>query len=1301
MSFAHPNGSSSAGEMRLLDLLEAWQQGCDSGRELTPEELCPDDDVLREMLRDHIAAARALDPTLPSTTVVSTAGKSEMSTVADLPTAPPGYRILREIGRGGMGVVYEAVQTRLNRPVALKMVRGGGTGGARFLAEAAAVAAAYHPNVVQVYESGEHGGHAFLAMEYLAGGTLAERLSTSGRMNARAATELVSKLARGVQAAHDQQIVHRDLKPGNVLFDTPTAGEPKVIDFGLAKHAGRIDLTATGVILGSPAYMAPEQADGRAKFVGPGADVYALGVVLYECLTGVRPFTARAPVALARLVVETDPEAPHRREPSVPRDVELICLKCLRKDPAERYLTAAALADDLANFLAGRPVSACPVSWPVRLTKWMRRNKLAAGFIVTALLGAGVSSALAAVAAGESRRADRESRDAKDQAGHADREANDAKTNAARADREANDAKVNAATTRELFGRAAITEGIRRGDRGDEALALLWFAEGLRRNPGDAPFEAETRARWAAYWHLSRRYRLAAVVSDVAPAAVAPSLGGLGLLSSDGRRVLSGAGQAQEGALCLWDAMTGKPVAAKFPNVKSYRFAPDGKRFLTVSVDDQVRLWDAETGMPFGAPLNPGYKIDHAAVGPDGLSVLLTEVHETGPRARMWRADTGQAIGPIVPTGTREPAISPDGKFVVGSEGKNGARVFDMTTGKPVGTKLAHEEEIQGSAFSPDGKWVAVADLRTVRVWDATSGKAATPPLRSLTKVAILIFSPDGLRLLGQTREGLAQLWSLPSGKPIGQPLRHGSRDAVVLGARFSPDGRLVVTTGMDSTAKLWDAATGQPAAPPLHHASIVTEASFTADSRQVVLLDQTQTVCVYDGALASPPVEALLRGPARPLKWNVALDSHGTSAAIVGSEQVGRLIDLTTGNSFGPPFPKLASVNPFTYSGDGTRLFVFQPGNAVTALDSATGNAVGVPIRVPAGVSGVSVSEAGTRLVIYNDNKDTPVFNVATGVPLGAAFVRKENGESALSADGTLFASGSADGTVQIRNATTGAKVSSYQHEGVAAVAFSPNGQWVASGGRDRTVRVWETTTGKPVGPVLRHSHDVGKVRFSPDGTKLLTLSKVNALVWDVRTGETVTTPMTASFPISNAWFSRDGRLVVTLGGEPAVRLWDASTGLPLTPPLWHSDWPSGAVLTADGNRLITADRHAVWSWNLAREAPPVTEDVIAWSEIHAVARLDKSGRDVNLTPAEVRTRFERLRDRFPDHFGPPAAEHVDRWHSDRAAEAENAGAWFAAAFHLRVLLARKPGDKELATRLNSAAERHRAAPTPNDDPD
>jgi serine/threonine protein kinase len=349
----------------------------------------------------------------------------------DAPTVPAagdvqaasraGYEILGELGRGGMGVVYKARQIGLNRWVALKMILAGGHAGpqelARFRAEAEALARIQQPNIVQIYEVGEVDGRPFFSLEFVGGGSLADKLDGTP-WPARSAAQLVETLARAVHAAHEQGIVHRDLKPANVLLQEgekrkgkgeESAGasdlfalrvspfaSPKITDFGLAK---RLDATAaqtqSGTILGTPSYMAPEQAGGKGREIGPATDVYALGAILYELLTGRPPFKAPTPLDTVLQVVNDEPVPPSRLLPKLPRDLETICLKCLQKDPGKRYGSAVILADELRRFLAGEPILARPAPLSERLAKWARRRPATA-----ALLGVSATALLALLAIG-------------------------------------------------------------------------------------------------------------------------------------------------------------------------------------------------------------------------------------------------------------------------------------------------------------------------------------------------------------------------------------------------------------------------------------------------------------------------------------------------------------------------------------------------------------------------------------------------------------------------------------------------------------------------------------------------------------------------------------------------------------------------------------------------------------------------------------------------------------------------------------------------------------------------------------
>ena len=367
-----------SGDPRVLDLLE---EVLDSGR--TPEEVCRDCPELLAEVRERWRRFGPID--------------DEIGAMFPEPGAPPvpagfpqvpGYEVVEVLGRGGVGVVYLARHLRLNRPVALKMLLTGPFAHPvereRFLREAEAVAALSHPNIVPVYDSGEYDGRPFFTMELMEGGTLSRKLNGTP-LPARDAAALVAALAGAVQAAHAAGIVHRDLKPSNVLLTAD--GTPKVADFGLARRVdGGPGLTRTGAAVGTPSYMAPEQARGDAKAVGPAADVYALGAVLYECLTGRPPFRAESALETLQQVLAQEPVPPSRLNARVPRDLETICLKCLEKGPAKRYASAESLADDLRRFERGEPIVARPPGTAERAARWVRRRPALAGALAAGVL---------------------------------------------------------------------------------------------------------------------------------------------------------------------------------------------------------------------------------------------------------------------------------------------------------------------------------------------------------------------------------------------------------------------------------------------------------------------------------------------------------------------------------------------------------------------------------------------------------------------------------------------------------------------------------------------------------------------------------------------------------------------------------------------------------------------------------------------------------------------------------------------------------------------------------------------------
>jgi hypothetical protein len=533
--------------------------------------------ALRQQFGFHAAVAAGGGSTTPS---VST-GPAQHAALPSL----PGYELLGELGRGGMGIVYKARDTALNRTVAIKMLLAGTYASeqelARFLGEAEAIARLEHPGIVQIFHIGRQGELPYFVMEFCEGGSLASRIDKQ-HLPPRKAAEYVEALAKAVAHAHADNVIHRDLKPENVLFATD--GTPKVTDFGLAKRLdGAGNRTQSGAIMGTPSYMAPEQAAGEVRRVGPLCDVWAIGGILYRLLGGRPPFEGETPYQTICKVLTEEPTPLERIRNGVPRDLAVICLKCLEKDPAKRYAGAAALAEDLRRWLNDEPIQARPAGRLERTAKWVRRNRgLAAGLTAAAvalLAGTAASTYFAFDAAGQAELA-------RDHAADAEAKANAARESAAIATAKEQEAKDSAAdakakerAVRRMLGEFSVAKGVSLEEQGDLSGALLWFAEARRRDPDNADAVATARLRLAAYRRYAARPTLVQVFDDVIRQPA---------FSPDGRRVLT----AGLSGARVWDAATGQPVTPPLAHqggAPRAAFSPNGRRVVTAG-HDEVRV---------------------------------------------------------------------------------------------------------------------------------------------------------------------------------------------------------------------------------------------------------------------------------------------------------------------------------------------------------------------------------------------------------------------------------------------------------------------------------------------------------------------------------------------------------------------------------------------------------------------------------------------------------------------------------------------------------------------------------------
>jgi WD40 repeat protein len=1111
----------------------------------------------------------------------------------------PGYEILGELGRGGMGVVYKARQTTLNRVVALKMILAGGHAGPkdreRFCREAEAVAALQHPHIVQIFEIGEHNGQPYLALELVDGGTLADRLAGHPWPFSDAAA-LVERLARTVQYAHDQGIVHRDLKPGNILIADhgPRKGDGKsefrnahaafkVTDFGLAK---RLDADSeasaagagTGPVVGTPNYIAPEQAAGQGRVVGPAADIYSLGAILYELLTGRPPFQGDSPLETVLQVLKDEPVLPSRLRPAVPKDLETICLTCLHKNPARRYASAAALAEDLHRFLDGRPVQARPVSAAVRAVKWARRHPALAVLATTTLTATTALIAVLMIAYAQVREAVRQK----------EQEAATALARQQEADRERERADALRRQYEELAreraeqlidaegGLQILTREHDKAQRSIYALQLSQVAALAERHPARARALLDNRElcpdRLREFtWHYLRRLCDRDEViyerhtAELTATAAAPDL-----------PLIATADQA--GDVRIWDARTGKTWAILVGHtgaVYGVAFAPDSKTVATVGDDGTLRLWELPAGLvalarqtadavpPPSPPLFAPVRIaplatveahDGAALSvafrPDGQSIatggadhvvnvwdIASEPGRAPDHAAVLKGHSGRVLAV---------AYSPDGQWLATGSADMTVRLWPQT-GSPPRRLPPHSAAVTALAFSPDGRTLATADngdSPAIRLWDVKTLQLQGRLHGHTEAIQAVAFGPDGQLLASGARDRTVRLWATDDGQDRGVLIGHGGD---VRSVAFTADRRTVISAAADRTARVWLTRAAGPDSGSVADAQAgtlpITAATVSADGKLIVTGDQTgltrvwRTDALSANRLLPDGVPTLGRFPLTPFCEPSVLVTGPVAAVAISPD--GRYV--ATAGERGLAILDLAAPAPT------------QRRNTVRTV-------LAMSIGFPRFVRDVAFSPDG-RLLATAEESGVWVWDVPSGKPV--------KNEPLLAVEGVrrvAFLSGLGDGaaeplvaaavgpTVQILDLTgRSAAVASLRPDAaITALAVDPAGRRLAAGDADGGVSVWEMLANGSVqlGSAIeghRHIEAVTALAFTRDGRTLVSGSRDRAVVlWDPTTGQERATLTGHTDPLVDVALLPADAGLVTIGRDGSVKRWRADPKTP-----------------------------------------------------------------------------------------------------------------------------------------------------------